>query len=277
MTNTSFLDTLTIDEDGIYSYDFHNTEQLAEIAVRDNFNTHVDKDVLNLLSRHHSIPVMDREVEKFIQLVPIDGTIIDVGGCWGWHWRNIHSQRPDIKVYIVDFIKSNLYHAKTLLNDDVNKNIFLIHGDATDLKFPDETFNGYWSVQTFQHIPNMNLAISESNRVLKKGGAFACYFLNNTGLIKLLYKILNKPYLKKGYQDNGFYLIRACHEIETMLQETFGRKIYKRFSEILFNPTLKTSFAGAPTSWAGQIDRCLSGSFPLLSFVARQCSYHTTK
>ena len=47
---------------------------------------------------------MDREIEKFLNQIPNGGVVLDIGGCWGWHWRKISTQRPDITVVIVDLI-----------------------------------------------------------------------------------------------------------------------------------------------------------------------------
>ncbi|MBW1909674.1 MAG: methyltransferase domain-containing protein [Deltaproteobacteria bacterium] len=45
-----------------------------------------------------------------------------------------------------------------MLGKLVNISIFLVHGDATSLVFNDNTFDGYWSVQTLQHIPDLKKA-----------------------------------------------------------------------------------------------------------------------
>ena len=55
---------------------------------------------------------MDHEVEQFISDLPMNSIILDVGGCWGWHWRNLEVIRPDIDVVIVDFVRANLIHVK---------------------------------------------------------------------------------------------------------------------------------------------------------------------
>ncbi len=64
---------------------------------------------------HHSINVMDREVKKFLKLLPKNSIICDIGSSWGWHWRNIDEDQPDIKVIIIDFIFENLLIAKKFL------------------------------------------------------------------------------------------------------------------------------------------------------------------
>jgi len=166
-------------KDDIYGYDFINKGQDYEIKLRESVADYKYDDYLLELSKHHSIPVMDKEVIKFLELIPVDGIIIDVGGCWGWHWRNIHKHRPDVKVFIIDFVRNNLIHAKNILNGCINNNIFLIHGDATNLIFDDKVFDGYWSVQALQHIPNYELCVKEAYRVLKNGAAFANYSFNS--------------------------------------------------------------------------------------------------
>ena len=270
------LNKLVLGDDGIYSYEFNNIEQENEIKTRTSLVVKVYDDYLDELSQHHSIPVMDREVSLFYDSMPKNAKIIDVGGCWGWHWRNISKVRPDIKIFIVDFVKGNLYHAKNILKGDINQNVFLIHGDATDLIFDDGLFDGYWSVQTLQHIPNFKKTISEANRVMKKGGLFATYSLNNQFIIRFIYKLLGKEYKVKGNFSN-FYLSRASQEQKNVIGEIFKQRVKTRYSEIIFKPELKVSFAGKEKSIFGVLDSYLSNNVGFLSSIARQCSYHVYK
>ena len=137
------------DSDGIYCLEFINKLQEKEIAKR-TVVANIDYDnYLDEISRYHSIPVMDREVHLVLNNLPKDSIILDLGGCWGWHWRNIRIERPDIKVVIVDFVRQNFIHTKNLLGDLINDKIILVHGDATQLPFTDNTFDLIWTVQTF--------------------------------------------------------------------------------------------------------------------------------
>ena len=115
------------------------------------------------VSKSHSIPVMDHEVEKFLKKMPEKSIILDIGGCWGWHWRKIKISRPDVKIIIIDFVRSNLIHAKNVLGELIGSQIELVHADATNLPFKINNtfkgFNGIWTVQTLQHIPNFSKAI----------------------------------------------------------------------------------------------------------------------
>lgn len=271
------LSGLTPDEDGIFSYPFNNRDQAEEILLRESVADHVYDDYLSELSRHHSIPVMDREIERFLRDIPENGSIVDVGGCWGWHWRNLHHTRPDIRVYVVDFIRSNLVHAKNILHDRIGESVFLIHGDATDLVFEDNLFDGYWSVQTLQHIPDFESTIREAFRVLKSGGIFANYSLNIQSIFRLFYRLLGKNYHIEGYIPGRFYLARASSGQIDIIKSVFSGKVTKRYSEILFKPEIKMSFSGRENSITGIMDSRLSNSIGLFSGLARQQSFHTKK
>ena len=196
-------------------------------------------DYLHELSKHHSIPVMDREVDHFLRSIPKNGLIIDVGGCWGWHWRRISNTRPDVTVFIIDFVRGNLVHAKNVLGQQIGTNIFLVHGDATSLIFSDNTFDGWWSVQTLQHIPDYKKAVSEAWRVLKDRGVFANYSLNNQALIRFVYRIMGRKYHVKGNVPGSFYLARASHEQLKQVKDIFSNNCRVRYSEVLFSPELK--------------------------------------
>ena len=271
------LSKLQLGQDGIYSYEFKNIEQNVEIKLRESVASHAYQDYLHEISKHHSVPVMDREVKLFLNSIPQNGIIIDVGGGWGWHWRLVKNIRPDVIVIIVDFVRSNLIHAKNVLGDYINKHIFLVHGDATSLIFDDNTFDGYWSVQTLQHIPNFQKAINEAWRVLKPGGIFVNYSLNNQALVKLIYKILGRPYHIKGQVPDSFYLARASHEQVKLIEKIFSNSCKRRYSEVIFSPELKIKFPGKEGSIIGKLDCLLSSYTPIFSWIARQQSFHTYK
>ena len=217
------LSNLKFDENGIYCQNFSNIDQKMKIKMRRSIAKVNYKDYLSIISKHHSIKVMDKEVGIFVRKIPKNGLILDVGGCWGWHWRKLFSYRPDIKVIILDFVKENLLHAKKILGNKINKNFFLVHGDGTNLNFEDNTFDGWWSVQTLQHIPNFEKATKEAWRVLKKGGHFANYSLNNQLMIKIIWFLFGKKYHTSGHVKNQFYLELASNHQFLLIEEIFKK------------------------------------------------------
>ncbi len=95
--------------DGIYSAPMPSSAsgQDAERKLREQVAAQQYDNYLATLAHHHSIPVMDHEVDRFLASMPHGALILDIGGCWGWHWRRL-ATRPDIGVLIIDFVRGNL-------------------------------------------------------------------------------------------------------------------------------------------------------------------------
>lgn len=189
---------IALKKDGIYGDLSEYGEQELEVKTREKVASYYFESYLDEISKHHSIPVMDKELLKFLETIPNNGTVLDIGWCWGWHWRKINKIRPDIKVVIVELVRSNLFIAKSILGKLIDKNIFLVHGNALNLPLYDLSFDGVWSVQATQHIPSLELVYREVYRVLKSGGLFADYNLNNSNLTKFIYVVLGKKYIVEG-------------------------------------------------------------------------------
>jgi ubiquinone/menaquinone biosynthesis C-methylase UbiE len=271
------LDGLNLEADGIYSSVLPTAVQQAdEIRDRARVAQQTSGDLLVEIGRHHSIPVMEEEIRRFLRGVRADGVVADIGGGWGWHWRRLDAERPDLCVVVVDFVRENLRQAAGLLGAMVNRQIFLVHGDATALPFPSSVFDGYWSVQTLQHIPNVEAPLVEARRVLRPGGQFASYSLNRERLIELAYGLLGKPYHVHGKRPDSFWLSRGSDAEARTVARVFGSSVTSRYTEVLFHPDLRLSTGGA-SSRIGRIDARLSSATPMLAWVARQRSYHTLK
>lgn len=217
-------------------------------------------------------------MQKFLNRIPQGGVILDIGGCWRWHWRIIHKQRPDITVVIVDFIRENLLHAKQILQDMViNNKVLLVHGNACSLEFEDEPFDGIWSVQTTQHIPDFDIACLEVFRVLKSKGIYWDYGLNNATLVRLVYQLFGKTYHLDGVIDGKFFLRRINESVIKTVTDTFHSEPSVRYSEVLFTPDWGFPIGGKEKSLLGRLDSLLTGKLFLWRFVARQCSFHVQK
>jgi len=274
---SQLLSQMQLGDDGIYGYAFTNVEQAVELEMRERVAASSSDHPLAKIAKHHSVPVMDFEVARFLRQIPSGGRVIDVGGCWGWHWRMLQQTRPDVQVFIVDFVRANLLHAKALLGEAINESIFLIHGDATDLNFPDESFDGYWSVLALLLVVLFETALSEARRVLTRGGGFANYSLNDPAAIRWLYRTVGRHYIDKGWVEGTYWLARASGEQKQMLESIFATKVYERLSEILYKPELRISFPGREYSWLGRLDALLSNNIDFLGFIARQRSFHCRK
>jgi len=272
----AILDGLQLAADGIYSSLSAEPRQTDEVREREAVARRAYPDLLLEIGRHHSVPVMDREVRSFLNGVPARGVVADIGCGWGWHWRRLNTQRPDVCVIAVDFVRENLRVAARVLGPLVNHQVFLVHGDATRLPFPPAVFDGCWTVQTLQHIPGFEEAITEAYRVLRPDGQLACYSLNCAKLIEVAYRLMRKSYHIRGKRPGSFYLARGSAEEAGIVARVFGSRVTSRYTEILFHPDFRLR-TGKATSWIGQVDAFLSSGLPLFAWVARQRSYHTRK
>lgn len=278
----NLLRSTEADSTGIYSgFAGASTTQAQEIELRERVAAERYDNYFEAISRSHSILVMDNEVDLFLAKMPQGALILDVGGCWGWHWRRLAQARPDVGVVIVDFVRSNLPHARNVLGDLVGQQVALMHADATALPFNvDENFAGFdgvWTVQTFQHIPDFDKAVSESHRVLKRGGLFVNYSLNVQPPIRWLRRLLGRGYLTKGWVDGAFWLARASGEQKKCIEAVFGRTVSERWSEILYSPEVRIPAPGRQGSVLGKLDALLSNNVGFLGWFARQRSFHCEK
>lgn len=278
----NLLRSVEADSAGIYSgFAGASTAQATEIELRERVAAEHYDDYFEAISRSHSISVMDHEVDRFLAKMPYGALILDVGGCWGWHWRRLAQTRPDVGVLIVDFVRSNLPHARNVLGDLVGQQVALMHADATAIPFVvGENFAGFdgvWTVQTFQHIPDFDKAVSEAHRVLKRGGLFVNYSLNVQPPIRWLRRLLGRGYLTKGWVDGAFWLARASDEQKKCIEGVFGRTVSERWSEILYSPEVRITAPGRLGNALGKLDALLSNNVGFIGWFARQRSFHCEK
>ena len=258
-----------------------NEAQAEEILLRKGIANAEFSNYLEVISKHHSIPVMDFEVQRFLRNIPKNGLILDIGGCWGWHWRHIADKRPNVNVVLIDFVHANLEHAKKVLGPLIGSKVFLMEADATDLPFvidqEFEGFDGVWTVQTLQHIPDFELAVSEAKRVLVNGGLFLNYSLHKTPLNRLIYFFFGKKYHTEGEVAGAFYLSKAGKKHLQITEKIFNGKVKSRYTECIFQPDFKVTFTGCNNNLLGKFDAWL-GNLPWIGYwIARQLSFEVVK
>ena len=263
----------------IYETAFNFKQQKKEIKSRSDFNKSLyDKNWINIISKHHSFEVMDREIEnKVYKKLPMNSLILDVGGGWCWHWRNIYKQRPDIKVIVIDITSSNFEIAKKIIYKSLNKNIFLVNDDITQIKInKSEIFNLVWSVQTLQHIPQFKKAIIIIYKLLKKNSFFFNYSLNKNNFFQIFNNLKNFFYDKK-FIKYPYHLEKFSNYQKNVISNIFNKNnICINYCEIIFNISNR-KISGLPGSFLGKVDSYLTGRFFLLKYLARQVSCSAIK
>ncbi len=270
------------DLDGIYISSINvSLDQSDEIKLRERVALECSDNLLEAISLSHSVTVMDYEVDRFLERLPKGSLILDIGGCWGWHWRYLAEKRPDVGVLIIDFVRLNLTHAQNVLGGLVGNQVALLHADANALPIDvDKSFKGFdgvWTVQTFQHIPDFTKAVKEAYRVLRPGGFFVNYSLHTTPLHRLIFWFLGKQYHFKGVIAGLFYLARASDAQSSEVARIFGTQVVNRYTECLFHPQFGLRFTGNFGKLVGKIDILLTRIPYLACLVARQRSFEAFK
>ena len=157
----------------------------------------------------------------------------------------------------------------------INNQIYLVNDDLCNLKIEKEIFDTVWTVQTLQHIRKYSEAIKKIYKIIKKGGYLYNYNLNINYVAMIIYKIFNKKYLIKGY-NNNFYLERSNKNQKNIIKKIFKNKIITRYTELLFHPDLKIK-TGSIDNLFGKIDSLLSGHFFIKKILARQEAFIVKK
>nr|WP_078123868.1 class I SAM-dependent methyltransferase [Leptospira alexanderi] len=164
------------------------------------------------------------------------------------------------------------------MGNSIGKHVYLIHADATSLPFQDQIFDGVWTVQTFQHIPNFKKACSEAFRVLKKEGTFINYSLSSTPMNRIVYFLLRKKFHQEGKVEGSFFLNRANVAQKKILVDLYGKQnVMEGYSECFFHPDFRLTFSGRKNSFFGILDYYYSKIYWFNSFLARQKSFTATR
>ena len=249
----------------IYLKNFDKNKQLVEFSMRTKILNQTYKNYFDEISRHHSIEVMYDFVKKFLSKIKKNGSILDIGCGWCWHWKNINKFRPDIKIYALDFVIENFTHAQKLLKKKDLKKIYFIHDNFENFKLSENFFDGVWSCQTFQHIGNFEKNYDRVKFLLKKNAPFYNFNLNYSVFKKI--KNLKKNQKKEIFLKNFYYLNKNIDNQIKVLNKKFS-SIKISYCEYLFHPEIKLFFGGKD-SLVGILDSYLSGKNIFKNF-ARQ-------
>jgi len=104
------------------------------------------------------------------------GTALDLGTGTGTYLPEIRARAK--KVIALDLTPKMLEIARERAKRGNYKNIKFIRGDAQKIPLPDESVDTVYCINTFYHVPNREVAMSEISRVLRKGGTAYIEYYN---------------------------------------------------------------------------------------------------
>lgn len=145
-------------------------------------------------------------------------------GC-GSASHSIRLAKLGFDVIAVDYSKYVLEVAKDKIqSQDMENKISTKQDDLLGLSFEDESFENILCWGVLMHIPDINTAISELSRVLKKGGKIIISEINMSSFeslsIRMIRPLLNKPHIKSIKTIEGLEVWN-----KTKSEELLSRKV----------------------------------------------------
>ena len=138
----------------------------------------------------------DTHIEKLIEVFGSNnfkGNFLEIGCGEGIDLRYIKKNFKFNKIFAIDIGKN----ISDLIKIKYFKEIFFSRCDCLELPFQDDCFDIIYSYGVFHHTKNLNKAINESRRVLKKGGILIFYnYKTHKNSIKIVGTIIETILMK---------------------------------------------------------------------------------
>lgn len=223
--------------------------------------------LLGVVAQHHCIPLMRKRAERFRKQFKPGEWILDVGIGYGWHWVG---QGPHVKILGVDISFSNLMLAQHLLSG-CDGRVLLVCADVAALPIREHAISGVWSVQVFQHFPEIILkrAQAEFDHVVKDEFLMEIYNLNPAWVHRVLYRVMGKRLHCRGRIGEMELNRLSAQEWANVWRNFRGGRpnISVGYSELFFHP----NFHLRPQPYPLRLERFIAACIPwLAALIARQ-------
>lgn len=146
-----------------------------------------------------------------------DSVVLDAGCGEGTTAIRL-AEKYNIIVEGIDLLDFNIKSAnKRLLNNSVQKSVNFLVGDYTKLPFPDNHFDGVYTMETLVHAPDYKSALLEFRRVLKPGGKL------------VLFEYSMPAQVDMGDDEKRMFTVMnegsAMHSLPKFIHDTFPQKL----------------------------------------------------
>ena len=126
------------------------------------------------VSMSTAMRLMEDRVGKALAL-PAGSLVLDAGCGEGHTAQHLH-ERFGLRVDGVDLVDFNIARGiRRVTKQGLTSNVHLQVGGYTALPFPDDTFDGVYTLETLVHAPDYTQALEEFRRVLKPGGRLVLF------------------------------------------------------------------------------------------------------
>ena len=121
------------------------------------------------------------------------------GELWNYYFENDMLQSYEMDITLSDFSDGMVDH---LLHSYPDKNISIRKIDILNIPFEKDTFDLIIANSMLYHVKDIDLALSEVGRVLKKDGLFYCATFGMNGMMQYLYHALEELGIPYNHESN---------------------------------------------------------------------------
>jgi ubiquinone/menaquinone biosynthesis C-methylase UbiE len=139
----------------------------------------------------------------------LSGDVLEIGGGSGVMAEQMLRRFPDIRLTLVDLDPAMIAMASRRLAAP-RRQAAAVVGDVTQLPFDDGSFDVVTSYLMLHHVIDWPAALAEVSRVLRPGGRFLGYDLDDTRLARVVHRLDGSPHrliagdvLRRGVTDAG--------------------------------------------------------------------------
>ena len=168
---------------------------MNKLVTTDTVNTqYKNPDKLNIRIRLHQLYSTNKEGFNHWIVKHYDiqkgSSILELGCGTGITWKKYTHLLQDCKeVYFTDLFEGMIKEAKNNIGE--HSNVYYEVVNAEELPYEDERFDIVIANMMLYHIPNLDKALSEIRRVLKKNGIFYCATYGENGVESFINQMLN--------------------------------------------------------------------------------------
>lgn len=153
-----------------------------------------------------------------------DIKVLELGCGTGELWKsNLDSIDKIEQLIIADFSSDMVEKTKSVIGNRDNVEYKIM--DIQNISFENETFDIVIANMLLHHVDDIDKALDEVNRVLKKGGIFYCATFGENGVVDYLASLfkneINRELENKTFtlQNGKNYLIRYFNNVEKLIYD----------------------------------------------------------
>ena len=168
---------------------------MNKLVIKDTVDTqYKSPDKLNVRIRLHQLYSTNKEgfnnwIVKYYDIKK-KSSILELGCGTGITWQeHTHLLQKCKEVYFTDLFEGMIEEARANIGEHSNIHYEVVN--AEDLPYEDERFDIVIANMMLYHIPNLDKALSEIRRVLKKNGIFYSATYGENGVESFINQMLN--------------------------------------------------------------------------------------